>query len=509
MKTVSRRYALKLGLAGLVTLALANRTGKSGLSSEQIEESDYSTLNPHPQNTAQPFKHKPTTPTGGKEHRILCLDGGGSISAYFEVMTLIDIFGKETRGRDVLKNFDEVYAVSSGGILCAGLITDYRLDDIRKMLECEHFYKGIYAAKNKKIEPKSEATKKENKKPARFKRNPAKGMTYFRKATMWFVEAMSEICNLKAFSTEGKIKYLSAAIDHNVPAEHSSARDVPVMADRAQVGLSAMTFDKIPDLIGLNHNGEKIKIHYLCEGSDKGLVIASTENEPVAADKLRGLEVTQILGKDAPFGLVVSASANPGVVFYDNPVVLNGVECWDGGMTGNNTPVALAIEATLKKGINAADIRILNPGISPRLKDYWALHTIYKMKVHLARPWDEHLEGTQVQGLQEAYAMLPEPNQIMRIAPAFSDPEAPIMTMSSLAKEPSEINTIRQTCDEWRRGRIPDQVIQMPDGKRLGCSSRKKAVAKVREWLFGSEQHAFSFRRAFSRTQAHPRQAPA
>jgi predicted acylesterase/phospholipase RssA len=61
--------------------------------------------------------------------RILSLDGGGAW-ALIEVMTLIDLYGADTRGHDVLKEFDLIAATSGGSIVLGGLAMNMTLQQL-------------------------------------------------------------------------------------------------------------------------------------------------------------------------------------------------------------------------------------------------------------------------------------------------------------------------------------------------------------------------------------------
>src|SRR5262245_48319610 len=56
-------------------------------------------------------------------YRILSLDGGGTW-ALIQAMALAELYGPETKGHDILKNFDLVAATSGGSLTLAGLVAD-------------------------------------------------------------------------------------------------------------------------------------------------------------------------------------------------------------------------------------------------------------------------------------------------------------------------------------------------------------------------------------------------
>src|SRR5260370_6703922 len=63
------------------------------------------------------------------QFRILSLDGGGSW-ALIQVKALMKIYGAETTGRDVLRDFDLVVANSGGTITLGSLILDLPLSQV-------------------------------------------------------------------------------------------------------------------------------------------------------------------------------------------------------------------------------------------------------------------------------------------------------------------------------------------------------------------------------------------
>jgi uncharacterized protein len=79
-----------------------------------------------------------------KKYHILSLDGGGSW-ALIQVRVLIDLFGANARGHDVLKNFDLVAANSGGSIVAAGLIENYSLAEILQFFMDANIRKSIFS----------------------------------------------------------------------------------------------------------------------------------------------------------------------------------------------------------------------------------------------------------------------------------------------------------------------------------------------------------------------------
>ena len=79
-----------------------------------------------------------------KKYHILSLDGGGSW-ALIQVSVLIDLFGANASGHDVLKSFDLVAANSGGSIVAAGLIENYTLAEILNFFLDTNIRKSIFS----------------------------------------------------------------------------------------------------------------------------------------------------------------------------------------------------------------------------------------------------------------------------------------------------------------------------------------------------------------------------
>jgi patatin-like phospholipase/acyl hydrolase len=78
-----------------------------------------------------------------KPYRILSLDGGGTW-ALIQAMVLMDIYGADTKGHEILADFDMVAANSGGGIVAAGLIANMTPSDILSVFFNEQKRKSIF-----------------------------------------------------------------------------------------------------------------------------------------------------------------------------------------------------------------------------------------------------------------------------------------------------------------------------------------------------------------------------
>lgn len=79
--------------------------------------------------------------------RILSLDGGGAW-ALIQVHALIDLYGSDTRGNEVLSEYDLVAANSGGSLVLAGLVEDLKLSELLQLFMDEGKRKSIFSPIN-------------------------------------------------------------------------------------------------------------------------------------------------------------------------------------------------------------------------------------------------------------------------------------------------------------------------------------------------------------------------
>lgn len=82
--------------------------------------------------------------------RVLSLDGGG-VWSVVQALALIRIYGPETTGRQVLREFDLVAATSAGSIVLGGLIEDLPLGAILQIFQDEKLRKGMFRKSRDKL----------------------------------------------------------------------------------------------------------------------------------------------------------------------------------------------------------------------------------------------------------------------------------------------------------------------------------------------------------------------
>ena len=79
-------------------------------------------------------------------YRILTLDGGGAW-ALIEVMTLIDLYGADATGHQVLSDFDMVAANSGGSIVLGGLVENLSLQDMLNFFLSQDKRESVFVKK--------------------------------------------------------------------------------------------------------------------------------------------------------------------------------------------------------------------------------------------------------------------------------------------------------------------------------------------------------------------------
>lgn len=80
------------------------------------------------------------------KYRVLALDGGGSW-ALILAMALIDLYGGETNGHDVLRTFDMAAANSGGSIVLGCLVENMKLGSILDFFLSEQMRKSVFVEK--------------------------------------------------------------------------------------------------------------------------------------------------------------------------------------------------------------------------------------------------------------------------------------------------------------------------------------------------------------------------
>jgi hypothetical protein len=214
------------------------------------------------------------------EFRILSLDGGGAW-ALIEVMTLIDLYGAETSGHEVLREFDLIAGTSGGSIVLGGLAKDMKLRELSDLFFTQARREQLFVK------------------------------------TSWWTDPLS---HLTQFAGIGP-KYDAAAKFTGIRA---------ILGDEGDKPMSGL-----PDKIGAGRRGRKPHLvitafHY---DLNRGVFARSDQNSRCAN-----------FGPHRDFTLAqaVHASSNAPVNYFNAPAVIDGDRYWDGAIGGYNNPVHLA-----------------------------------------------------------------------------------------------------------------------------------------------------------------------
>ena len=233
-------------------------------------------------------------------YRILSLDGGGAW-ALIQVRTLINLYGANVTGHQVLQKFDLAAANSGGSLVLAGLVENLHLSDIAQYFLDETKRRSIFSPTSSIVD--------------------------------------TVLARTLGFGP----KYSAAA---KLPAIE---RLLPTTGDAPLAG----------SMNQLNGPGG-VPVHLLIVGFDYDLNRAVYFRSAAAAGP--GLGVGQ--PAQVTLAGAVHASTNAPVNYFDGPAVLPGAadRYWDGGLTGNNNPALVAVVEALVLGQQAANIHVLSLG---------------------------------------------------------------------------------------------------------------------------------------------------
>jgi hypothetical protein len=234
--------------------------------------------------------------------RILSLDGGGAW-ALIEVMALIDLFGGDATGHEVLSEFDLAAANSGGSIVLGGLVEDMSLNSLLAFFLSEVKRKSVFVEKFNLIDETTRAV-------------TGIGPKY---------------------GTEEKLKGLEAALPNRgkwlLPAAAAEIRS--------------------------KHSGQPVHLLIVGFDYDRNRARFFRSAEASGVEWGQG-DASQVLLAEA-----VHASSNAPVNYFDKPAVLTsdpGKRYWDGAITGSNNPVLAGVAEAVVLGQDPAGIVALSIG---------------------------------------------------------------------------------------------------------------------------------------------------
>jgi uncharacterized protein len=233
-------------------------------------------------------------------YRVLCLDGGGAW-ALIEVRALINLYGKDTTGHQVLRNFDLVAANSGGSLVLAGLVEDQPLTAILQYFLDEDDRRSIFSPTSKL------------------------GDDFLRLA----------LGIGPKYSATAKLP----AIEHLLP----KTGDVSL----------AGCMDKIN-----GPNGAPVHLLIVGFDYDHNRAVFFRSAKAGSPDWGEGQPTSVTLAG------AVHASTNAPVNYFDEPAQLPGADdrYWDGGITGCNNPAVAAVVESIVLANSPQDIHVLSLG---------------------------------------------------------------------------------------------------------------------------------------------------
>lgn len=232
--------------------------------------------------------------------QILSLDGGGTW-ALIEVRALMNLYGNNATGHDVLKHFDLVAANSGGSLVLAGLVENLPLSEILDYFKDESKRRAIFAPTTKVGDQVLEAT----------------------------------IHMGPKYSASAKLP----AIEHLLPATGTKKLDGIANA-----------------VLGPNGKPPHLLIVGFDYDSNRAVFFRSAQAGGPAWGE--GAPATVTLAE------AVHASTNAPVNFFDGPALLplDIDRYWDGGITGCNNPSLVAVVEAITLGQGPQSIHVLSLG---------------------------------------------------------------------------------------------------------------------------------------------------
>jgi hypothetical protein len=219
----------------------------------------------------------------GTRYRVLSLDGGGSW-ALIEAKALINIFGAETSGWDVLRQFDLAAANSGGSIVLGCLIENFTLGQVLDFFLDESKRRSVFAATSSIGDKILESL---------LKMGPK-------------------------YSAEKKLTALQG-----------------VLATKGNKSLG----EAVKGLAGQRGSGDDL--HVLIVGFDYDRCRAAFFRSKQTSGPAYGTGFPA----DLTLAEAIHASSNAPVNYFDGPAIYssNPDRYWDGGITGNNNPVLVGV----------------------------------------------------------------------------------------------------------------------------------------------------------------------
>lgn len=266
-------------------------------------------------------------------YKILSLDGGGSW-ALIQAMCLANLYGEDTRGRDILKKFDLVIANSGGSLALAAMAENFRMIEVI----------NIFRTADKRNLVFSPVSKKDR-------------ADYFIMGNIKATRVLAECDSIGPnYSAKGKLEGLKALL--------------PVMSNTLLNALPALVNPDAP---------EKTQFVICNFDYDRKREVFQRSNQQslASADSIKfrlGIPQSGSFGRLTVVE-AIHASSNAPVNYFDQPATFAYANkptvnrrFWDGAVGGFNNPVAAGVLEALINNQNANDIEVLSIGTANTMR---------------------------------------------------------------------------------------------------------------------------------------------
>lgn len=236
----------------------------------------------------------------GPTKHILSLDGGGTW-ALVQIEALIDLYGRETRGREVLRRFDLVIATSAGALVLGALLEDLALADVAALFLDASRLAHLFG-----------------KKPGSWWR--------------------TKLGILPRYTTSAKRAALAQLL-----ARHGNTRIHELATQLGGTQLVIVTYDY---------------------DARRTLFVRSQPDSPSASRSRPGDDPSESV-RELTILDAVHASSTPPIKYFDAPALTpreRTRRLWDGGIGGYDNPVVAGIGELLAEGVAPHDIAVLSIG---------------------------------------------------------------------------------------------------------------------------------------------------
>jgi len=246
--------------------------------------------------------------------RVLSMDGGGSLAGVL-ALALGRVFGNQTAGREILREFHVVAGNSGGSIVLTALCCNYTPEDIAS------FYADP-ATVRRMFSPRWAAI---------FKRIPPLRILF------------------PPYSASGKFRALNALFDRN----RQPGEPLPSTIRMTEWPKYLQPDVESPHGAGPPHDIELLVTAYDYDRERASFFRSNAESRAMSS----AIHVSPTLAE------AVHASTNAPIYFFEEPAQFRGRRYWDGGLAGYANPIlAAVIEAMANFPQRADDIRVLSIG---------------------------------------------------------------------------------------------------------------------------------------------------